>query len=291
MPPGETIASLSSRISSISKEYGIGVDPGARVYNLSVGQQQRVEIIRCLLQDPKLLIMDEPTSVLTPGEVSDLFVVLKKLAGQGMSILYISHKLEEIRMLCSKATIMRNGKVVNTCDPRKLSAGKIAESMVGASFSKPKKSKIKIGRVLLELQNVFLESKTAFGVPIRGINLKLHEGQIVGIGGVAGNGQSELMDILVGENNKIDSGEIIFKNTNIETFNPQQRRNLSIAFVPENRLGHSAVPELTLSENILLSQFANNKFSKYGIIDNNIIEKHTNTEVSPRRSGSQCYKK
>ena len=257
---------LQNQINSVSNQYGLSISLEKIVGNLSAGERQRIEIVRCLLQNPKIMIMDEPTSVLTPGEVSDLFVVLKKLAGQGMSILYISHKLEEIRTLCSKATIMRNGKVVNTCDPRKLSAAKIAESMVGASFSKPKKSKIKIGKILLELQNVFLVSKTTFGIPIKGVNLKLHEGQIVGIGGVAGNGQDELLGLLSGELIPT-KGSIVLEGREISVLGPVERRLHGLLSAPEERLGHAAAPEMTLTENCIITAEKRMGLSRRGIIN------------------------
>ena len=257
---------LKNRIDTVSKEYGLSISLDKIVGNLSAGERQRIEIVRCLLQDPKIMIMDEPTSVLTPGEVSDLFVVLKKLARRGMSILYISHKLEEIRTLCSKATIMRNGKVVDTCDPRKLSASKIAESMVGASFSAPKKSKVKIGKALLEIKNVFLESKSAFGVPIKDINLKLHKGEIVGIGGVAGNGQDEFLGLISGELSPT-KGSIFLEGKEITFLSPSARRQNGLSSAPEERLGHAAAPEMTLIENCLITAEKRMGLSKNGVIN------------------------
>ncbi len=131
MPPGESIDDLSERIARISKEYGIGVDPEARVHNLSVGQQQRVEIIRCLLLDPKLLIMDEPTSVLTPQETEQLFTVLRRFAQNGMAVLFISHKLDEIRAPTTAATVLRRGQVVGTVDTAGKTSRELAEMMIG----------------------------------------------------------------------------------------------------------------------------------------------------------------
>ena len=156
MPPGETMASLSSRISSISKEYGIGVDPDARIYNLSVGQQQRVEIIRCLLQDPKLLIMDEPTSVLTPQETEQLFSVLRRFSDNGLAVLFISHKLDEIRALTSRATVLRRGQNVGSVAIKGQTNSKLAEMMIGnkvknvARRNAPAKSKL-----LFEVKNLY----------------------------------------------------------------------------------------------------------------------------------------
>ncbi len=257
---------MKQQINAVSKQYGLSISLDKVVGDLSAGERQRIEIVRCLLQDPKVMIMDEPTSVLTPGEVSDLFVVLNKLAKQGMSILYISHKLEEIRTLCSKATIMRNGKVVATCDPRKLSAAKIAESMVGTSFSNPKKTKIKVGKVLLDIKDVSLKSKSKFGVPIKAINLKLYEGQIVGIGGVAGNGQDEFLGVLSGELIPAQ-GSISAEGREITFLGPIARRQFGLLSAPEERLGHSAAPEMTLTENCLITAEKRMNLSKNGVIN------------------------
>ena len=257
---------LLSQINSVSKEYGLSISPDKIVGNLSAGERQRIEIVRCLLQSPKIMIMDEPTSVLTPGEVSDLFVVLRKLAKQGMSILYISHKLEEIRSLCSKATIMRNGAVVDTCDPRKLSVEKIAEAMVGNSFSKPQKSKTKVGKLLLELQDLSLETKSKFGVPVKKVDLRLHAGEIIGMGGVAGNGQDEFLGLISGELTPT-KGSLFLDGENITNLGPVERRNKGLLSAPEERLGHAAAPEMTLLENSLITAEKRMGLSVKGIIN------------------------
>ena len=257
---------LQHEINSVSNEYGLSIALDKIVGNLSAGERQRIEIIRCLLQNPKIMIMDEPTSVLTPKEVSDLFIVLRKLACQGMSILYISHKLEEIRALCSKATIMRNGKVVDTCDPSKLSAGKIAESMVGASFPNPKKSKIKVGQVLLEVNKVSLESKITFGIPLKQINLRLHAGEIVGVGGVAGNGQDEFLGLMSGELIPT-KGTLVLEGEDITRLGPVARRKKGLLSAPEERLGHAAAPEMSLTENALVTAEQRMGLSRRGVIN------------------------
>ena len=224
--------------------------------------------------------MDEPTSVLTPQEVENLFVTLNALVKEGRTILYITHKLEEVITLCNDVTIMRNGEVIDSCSTSGQTAKSLATKMLGQKLDELKTdySHIK-NSVSFIAKNVTCTFNDPFFTDLKDISFQVNEGEIFGIAGVAGNGQTELMDILVGENTQIDNGEIIFNNQNIESFNPQKRRDLSIAFVPENRLGHSAVPELTLSENILLSQFPNNGFSKQGILNNNLINEYADKVI------------
>ncbi|RME16523.1 MAG: ATP-binding cassette domain-containing protein, partial [Alphaproteobacteria bacterium] len=190
---------LAGRIRQVSEAYGLPIDPARMVGDLSVGERQRVEIIRCLLQEPKLLIMDEPTSVLTPQEVEILFRTLRKLAAEGTSILYISHKLEEIRALCEEATVLRHGKVVATCDPREKSARELAEMMVGTALHRPERDGGETGAILLSVRGLTLPAASDFGTPLSDVSFDLRAGEVLGIGGVAGNGQDELLDALSGE--------------------------------------------------------------------------------------------
>jgi len=225
--------------------------------------------------------MDEPTSVLTPQEVINLFKTLNALIKEGRTILYITHKLEEVINLCDEVTIMRNGEVIDTCLIENQTAESLATKMLGEKLGEIKTDYSHVSdNINFEVLNLSATYNDPFFTDLKNIQFNVKEGEIYGIAGVAGNGQSELMDILTGENTIIDSGSIIFNKFNIESFNPKKRRDLSIAFVPENRLGHSAVPELTLSENILLSQFPNNNFISNGIIKHQNIESHVNKVIS-----------
>lgn len=171
------LRALSARIREVSETYGLPLDPARLVGDLSAGERQRVEIIRCLLQDPKLLIMDEPTSVLTPQEVEILFRTLRQLSGEGTSILYISHKLEEIRSLCDSATILRLGKVVGECAPAERSARELAEMMVGTTLQTPSRPALSPGKPVLEVQNLTLSSQAAFGTTLRDVSFTVREGR------------------------------------------------------------------------------------------------------------------
>jgi len=242
---------LAQQIRDVSETYGLPLDPARLVGELSAGERQRVEIIRCLLQDPKLLIMDEPTSVLTPQEVDILFHTLRKLSGDGTAILYISHKLEEIRTLCDAATILRLGRVVGTCIPRKVTAAHMAELMVGKSLAAPKRDAGAPGAVLLEVKGLTLKPATPFGTPLRDIAMTVRAGEVLGIGGVAGNGQDELLAALSGEVRV--PGAVMLDSVDVGRLGPNQRRKLGLLCAPEERLGHAAAPDMSLTENAVLT--------------------------------------
>lgn len=243
---------LAKKITDVSHAYGLPLEPTRIVGTLSAGERQRVEIIRCLLQNPKLLIMDEPTSVLTPQEVEILFKTLNQLKSEGTAILYISHKLEEIRALCDTATVLRHGKKVDTCTPAETTARDMAEMMVGSSFASPLKSQRAVGETLLCVDNLSTQSNSPFGTSLKQISFNLKAGEILGIGGVAGNGQDELLSALSGEN-KTAPDSVSFINHSIGRLGPNQRRQLGLLSAPEQRLGHAAAPSLSLKENTVVT--------------------------------------
>ncbi len=246
------MSDLARQIREVSETYGLPLDPSRTVGTLSAGERQRVEIIRCLLQNPRLLIMDEPTSVLTPQEVEILFETLHKLKAEGTSILYISHKLEEIRALCDTATILRLGKKVDTCTPAETSARQLAEMMVGASFATPIARGTEPGEVLLTARDLKMPAPGAFGTPLRGISFEVRAGEVLGIGGVAGNGQDELLAALSGER-LAPAGSILLGKDDISRAGPVARRDLGVLSGPEERLGHAAAPDMSLIENGVLT--------------------------------------
>ncbi len=243
---------LAKQIRDVSEKYGLPLDPDRTVGTLSVGERQRVEIIRCLLQNPKLLIMDEPTSVLTPQEVEVLFKTLNQLRAEGRSILYISHKLEEIRALCDNATILRGGKNVGTCIPAETTAREMAEMMVGSSFATPAAHNRAMGDVALQVSNLSLPAMDDFGTPLREVTLSLRKGEVLGIGGVAGNGQDELLLALSGER-LAPAGSIAMNGQDISRIGTLARRKMGLLAAPEERLGHAAAPDMSLIENALLT--------------------------------------
>jgi simple sugar transport system ATP-binding protein len=263
-PPKQ--AELAERIREVSENYGLPLDPYSMVGNLSAGERQRVEIIRCLLQDPKLLIMDEPTSVLTPQEVKILFETLTKLSSEGTAILYISHKLEEIRALCDSATVLRLGKVVDTCNPREKSARELAEMMVGQTLHVPEKAPGDLGEVVLAVRGLTIPSPSPFGTSLKNIHFDVHAGEVLGIGGVAGNGQDELLSALSGELSAAPDA-IRVNGKSVGSLGPNERRHLAILAAPEERLGHAAAPDMSLTENALLTGAIRKNLTNRGFLN------------------------
>ncbi|MDE8345134.1 MAG: ATP-binding cassette domain-containing protein, partial [Acidocella sp.] len=244
------------------------LDPACAVHDLSVGERQRIEIVRCLLQNPKLLIMDEPTSVLTPQEVQKLFTTLRRLAAEGCSILYISHKLEEIRALCERATIMRLGKVVAHCTPAEKSARELAELMISAKLKPQNYTRRPArGTLRLVLDRLTIRSNQPFGTDLKDISLSVAAGEILGIAGIAGNGQAELMDALSGEIPAGSPKNILLDGAEIGHAGPRARRRLGCCFLPEERNGHGAVGPMTLAENGFLSAHIRGALGRLGVIN------------------------
>ena len=260
---------LAAKITEVSNAYGLPLNPARMVGDLSAGERQRVEIIRCLLQDPKLLIMDEPTSVLTPQEVDILFKTLRQLASEGTAILYISHKLEEIRTLCHEATILRRGRVVATCTPRERTAREMAELMVGAVLTPPERGAPKEwpdAKAALEVTGLSVNSPIPFGTSLKSVSFSVRRGEVLGIAGVAGNGQDELLLALSGE---LKSAPDMVQSFGVPLgkHGPNQRRELGFVSAPEDRLGHAAAPDMSLVENAFLTGTIRKGLTKSGFID------------------------
>ena len=263
-PPAQR--TIATQVREVSQKYGLPLDPDRVVGDLSAGERQRVEIIRCLLQDPKLLIMDEPTSVLTPQEVEILFETLRKLSAEGTAILYISHKLEEIRVLCENATILRMGEVVATCDPRETSARDMAELMVGQVLHVPDRGAKEAGPVMLELRALGAKAPHRFGTALQDISLSVKAGDVLGIGGVAGNGQDELVAALSGEM-ATQPGMIWLQGKDVSRLDVNARRGLGLLAAPEERMGHAAAPDMSLTENAILTGVVRKGLSRNGFLD------------------------
>ncbi|WP_202370082.1 ABC transporter ATP-binding protein [Pseudomonas sp. MWU318] len=261
---------LEPKIRQVSRRYGMALEPERLVHSLSMGERQRVEIIRCLMQDIRLLILDEPTSVLTPQEADELFITLRRLAAEGCSILFISHKLAEVRALCHSATVLRGGRVAGHCRPAECSDQQLAQMMVGeAAALIGEYPKVSGGADFLQVNGLSWHNPDPFGCSLSDINLQVRSGEIVGIAGVAGNGQDELLALLSGEHPLPRDGAttICFAGQAVADLRPDARRQLGLAFVPAERLGHGSVPELSLADNALLTAF------QQGLVSNGLIKR------------------
>lgn len=249
-----SLADVTRRLTATANEYGLDIDPARPVHTLSVGEMQRVEILRALLTSPRLLILDEPTSVLTPQAVDKLFVVLRQLAAQGCSIVYISHKLHEIRSLCSACTVLRAGEVTGVCDPRQESNASLSRLMIGEEPPALAQREHHLGAEVLAVHGLTLERDDPFGVDLQGVRLQVCAGEVLGIAGVSGNGQKELLAALSGEDARAPHGCIQVAGQGVGKLDPAQRRRLGLHCVPEERLGRGAVPSLSLADNLLLTR-------------------------------------
>jgi general nucleoside transport system ATP-binding protein len=267
LPPTDSFTAISERLAETARLYGLPLDPKREVWRLSVGERQRIEIVRALMQNPKLLILDEPTAVLTPQEADQLFIVLERLKAEGRAILYISHKLEEVKRLCDTATILRLGKKVATCNPRQETAASLARMMVGAEIGEVKATKHAASVPRLVIYKLSLEPDDPHGTRLKDISLEVRGGEVLGIAGVAGNGQDELFAALSGERLSPGEGNIVIDGNAAGLLDVNRRRRMGAAFVPEERLGHGCAPRMKLSENALLTLHAAGGMVKRGFIN------------------------
>ncbi len=259
---------MAAEIIAVSERYGLPLDPHRHVYTLSVGERQRIEIIRCLLQKPQLLVMDEPTSVLTPQEVKKLFLTLNRLADEGLAILYISHKLDEIKSLCHQATILRLGKRISTVNIDKESTSSLAAMMMGEELAETvKQQAITPGKIRLKVNNLNMPAIDTIGISLVNINLEVKAGEVVGIAGVAGNGQDELLKVLNGEERCAKTDSIIIEEQHAGKLKPNARRRAGLASVPEKRLGHGAIPDMDLVDNAFMTSFHRMRLLAKGLIN------------------------
>jgi ABC-type uncharacterized transport system ATPase subunit len=254
-PPEQSLGEVKQRLVALSRDYKLELNPDVAVGDLSAGERQRVEIVRCLIQSPELIILDEPTSVLTPQEADDLFALLEALSGEGRAIIYISHKLDEVRRLCQAATILRLGKVVAACTPADVEKAELARLMVGEPVAPVTKAATSVDTTAaLEVERLSLPSQGLFGVALKAVSFSVNQGEIAAIAGIAGNGQSELFAALSGERAAPSAEAIRFHGTPVGDLGITQRRKRNADFISEERLGHGTAPEFSLSENVMLTR-------------------------------------
>ena len=266
------IARATREINELSERYGLAVNPSAKVADISVGAQQRVEILKTLYRGADILIFDEPTAVLTPSEIDELMAIMKNLVKEGKSIILITHKLDEIRAVSDRVTVIRRGKSIETVEIAGATNADLAEMMVGRSVSfKTEKQEAQPKEVILSIKDLVVNENR--GVPaVKNLSLDVRAGEIVGIAGIDGNGQSELIQAITGLR-KIESGSVELKGQSIVGLHPRQITEMSVGHVPEDRHRDGLVLEMMISENIALQTYYKEPLSKKGILNyTNIID-------------------
>jgi len=277
----ESTEILREKIKSIMEKYNFPIDLDIPVLNLSAGQKQKVEIIRCLIRNPEVLIMDEPTSVLTEQETSELFSSLRQFSMEGILIIYITHKLKEVMSLCDEVAVMRKGQLVSVSKISDEKIETLANKMVGQNLKTIKKkiSKEKSSENLIRISNLAFSSADPFEINLKNINFAVNRGECLGIAGISGNGQSELFQILSGEIIS-EKNSILFNNSPIGNLSPQERREYLMAFSPEDRMEQAAIPQMKIFENVALNNFKSSNFFKDGLINEKKIKEHSQKILS-----------
>ena len=277
----ESRINLRENINIIMQKYNFVIDLDIPVLNLSAGQKQKVEILRCLIRNPEVLIMDEPTSVLTEQETNELFSSLKKFSEEGILIIYITHKLKEVMSLCDEVAVMRKGKLVSTGKIADEKIETLANKMVCQSLKTIKKEILKENtkEQLVKVVNLNFKSEDPFETNLSNINFELNRGECLGIAGISGNGQSELFQILSGEITS-ENNSILLNNKQIGKLNPHERRQYLMAFSPEDRMSHAAIPQMTIFENVALNNFKDSNFFNGGLINKKKIKEHSSKILS-----------
>ena len=282
--------SASKRIAALSAQYGLNIDPDMVIEDISVGMQQRVEILKMLYRDANILIFDEPTAVLTPQEIEDLIQIMRNLVNEGKSIILITHKLAEIKEVADRCTVIRRGKLIGVVDVFDTSVATMASMMVGRPVSfKVDKKPAQPGRVILEVHDLnVLNNKRLLGV--KNFSLTVRAGEIVGIAGVDGNGQSELIEAITGLRN-IESGSVIIEGNDITHADVRRRNEMGIGHIPEDRQKRGLVMPARVFENVAIKEYYHPPFSKRGILDADYLAEYAQTVVErfDVRSGEGIY--
>lgn len=263
----------TEEIRQLSEQYGLQVNPNAKIHDISVGMQQRVEILKTLYRGAEILIFDEPTAVLTPQEISELMEIMKRLVAEGKSIILITHKLKEIMQIADNVTIIRRGKVVDTVKKSETTPQELAEKMVGRNVTfKVDKKPAEPGSVVLEMANIVSNNKEGTAV-LQGLNLQVRAGEILGIAGVDGNGQSELIEALTGLRH-VDGGTVKLLGQDITNMSPRKITESGVSHIPEDRHKHGLVLDFSVSENMVLETYYKPPFNKGGFLNFDAIDKH-----------------
>jgi simple sugar transport system ATP-binding protein len=264
------------KVKALSEQYGLNVDLDAIIENTTVGMQQRVEILKMLYRDNDILIFDEPTAVLTPQEIEDLLKIMKNLANSGKSILFITHKINEILAVADRCTVLRNGKYIGTVNINETNKSELTEMMVGrkVEFVVQKKESVP-GDVILDVNNLVVAGAKKNKNSVNNVSFKVRQGEIVCIAGIDGNGQSELVYSITGLE-KIKSGNIYLKGEDITSANVYRRNKLGIGHIPEDRHKYGLVLDFTLENNLVLKKFEEERFQKFKFIKRDEIREYSN---------------
>jgi simple sugar transport system ATP-binding protein len=273
---------VAARIQGLSKDYGLKVDPQAHVWQLSVGERQRVEIMKALYRNASLLILDEPTAVLTPQEVDDLFAILRRMVADGRGLVFISHKIREVLALSDRITVLRNGRVVATVRPAEVTRTDLAHLMVGRDVgAAPRPLRTTIGETRLSVRNLVVVGDRGTEA-VREVGLDVRAGEIVGIAGVSGNGQRELAEAVAGLRPP-SSGSIVLGGREVAGRSPAETRRAGLAYVPEERMRDGLIGDFSVAENLMLIDHRAPDYSRWGFLRNNVIRRHCAELVSAFR--------
>lgn len=263
------------KVVELSQKYNLSIDPDSKIEDITVGMQQRVEILKMLYRENEILIFDEPTAVLTAAEIDELLGIMKSLIGEGKSIIFITHKLNEIKRAADRCTVLRKGKYIGTVEVAQTSKEELSRMMVGRDVNfEVEKSPAKPGNVILEVKNLSVKSKTSQKSLLNDVNFKVRSGEILSIAGIEGNGQSELVYSITGLM-KSNGGEIILNGKNIENESIRNRTLTGMGHIPEDRHKHGLVLDYTLAENMILQTYFQAPFQKHGFLQNDEIEKYS----------------
>lgn len=271
--PLNDLKTVETRIMELSENFGIQVDPGAYIWQLAVGERQRVEIIKALYRDASILILDEPTAVLTPKEVDDLFATFKQMANDGRSLIFISHKLHEVLSLSDQITVLRNGRVMGMTQPCDTDREKLAQMMVGREVNLvPEKPSVQVGAPRLTIEDLFVEGDRGSDA-VCGLNLDVKGGEVMGIAGVSGNGQRELAEAISGLR-KSKSGTIRIDDRIVSGLKPKSIRETGLSYVPEERMRDGAIGDFSITENLILLNHGEDQFCRNGFLRFSRIHQH-----------------
>ncbi|KXB03184.1 hypothetical protein AKJ47_02725 [candidate division MSBL1 archaeon SCGC-AAA261G05] len=269
---------VEEKIRELSQRYGLKVDPKAKIEDLSAGEQQRVEILKVLFYEPDVIIMDEPTSVLTPQEVDDLFSSIRALADEGHGVLFITHKLHEALELGDRITVLRLGKLVGIKDPSETDEEELTQMMLGKGFPiQLEREPVKSDRMALETRNLRALNNRGI-LALKGVDLKLREGEILGIAGISGNGQTELIEVITGLR-EAQEGEVKIFGDDVTDKSPREILDKDVAHIPEERRRVGVAEPFSTAENMILKDYRDDQFSKWSFLDRSFITEHADELV------------